>query len=466
MATTSITPTYTFAAASGSLPLSQLDSNYTQITTFLNDPSNYANYLVASGTANQLVVTFAAGVAPTSYITGLTLIVKISITNTTSCVIDVNSLGNKNITKLGTTALVAGDLVANAIVVLVYDGTRFQLTSASSASAAGGSNTQVQFNNSGAFGGSTRLIWSTTDSSLTVYDVTIGRGAGGQSSNTVVGNSALISNTTGASNTAIGRNALYSNVTGGNNTAVGTYALFANTGSSNTAVGLSALYKNTSGAYNAAFGQEALYNNLVGSSNIAIGWQTLYTNTGSNNTAIGEAALKLNNTGGNNTAVGYFALLNNTSGIANTAINPINSAGTYAPVFDPTTQSDRFCMGSTGVTNAYIQVAWTVVSDARDKTDFAPVPHGLDFVSKLKPTAYRYKINRETVSGHGPVRYGFKAQDVLALEGDAPVIVDAEDLEKLRFNDQSMIAVLVNALQELKSIVDAQAAEIAELKTR
>jgi len=32
-------------------------------------------------------------------------------------------------------------------------------------------------------------------------------------------------------------------------------------------------------------------------------------------------------------------------------------------------------MGSIGVTNAYVQVAWTVVSDARDKTNFGVVPH-------------------------------------------------------------------------------------------
>jgi hypothetical protein len=119
-------------------------------------------------------------------------------------------------------------------------------------------------------------------------------------------------------------------------------------------------------------------------------------------------------------------------------------------------------MGSTGVTNAYIQVAWTVVSDARDKTDFAPVPHGLDFVNKLTPTAYRYKETREATEGHGPIRYGFKAQDVLALEGDNPVIVDAEDSEKLRFNDQSMIAVLVNAINELTAEVNSLKARLPE----
>jgi hypothetical protein len=159
-------------------------------------------------------------------------------------------------------------------------------------------------------------------------------------------------------------------------------------------------------------------------------------------------------------------MLNLVSGSGNTSINPLNSSGSYAPVFDPTTENNRFCMGSTAVTNAYIQVAWTVVSDARDKTNFAEVPHGLDFVLKLEPTAYRYKVNRDSDEAHGPVRYGFKAQDVLELEGNNPVIVDAEDLEKLRFNDQSMIAVLVNAIKDLNAKVEAQALEIANLKAR
>jgi hypothetical protein len=53
------------------------------------------------------------------------------------------------------------------------------------------------------------------------------------------------------------------------------------------------------------------------------------------------------------------------------------------------------------------------------------------------------------------LRYGFKAQDVLELEGSSPVIVDAEDEDKLRLNDQSLIAVLVNALKELNEKVDS-----------
>ena len=211
------------------------------------------------------------------------------------------------------------------------------------------------------------------------------------------------------------------------------------TSRSNTKIGDAALYSNTTGFNNTASGQAALYSNT----------------TGVANTASGVSALTSNTTGSYNTASGQNALQANTTGSGNTAINPLSSAGAYAPVFNPTTENNRICMGSTGVTNAYIQVAWTVVSDARDKTDFAPVPHGLDFVKKLKTTAYRYKMTRADTEGHGPVRYGFKAQEVLALEGNNPVIVDAEDAEKLRFNDQAMIAVLVNALQELNAKFDA-----------
>jgi trimeric autotransporter adhesin len=134
-------------------------------------------------------------------------------------------------------------------------------------------------------------------------------------------------------------------------------------------------------------------------------------------------------------------------------------------VFDPTTEDHRFCMGSTSVTNAYIQVAWTVVSDERDKTELAPVPHGLDFVRALKPTSFRYKADRDSTEGHGPTRYGFLAQEVLALEGDNPVIIDNENPEKLRMTDQSLIAVLVNAIQDQQKIIEGLEQRITALET-
>ena len=276
-------------------------------------------------------------------------------------------------------------------------------------------------------------------------------------SNTASGVNALYNNTTGHSNTASGLNALYSNTTGVNNTASGRSALYSNTtGVNNTASGYTSLYNNTTGHSNTASGQGAHYSNTTGHSNTASGLNALYSNTtGHSNTASGKSSLYNNTTGSGNTASGLNALTSNTTGSGNTAINPLNSAGSYAPVFNPIISNNRFCMGSTGVTNAYIQVAWTVVSDARDKTNFAPVPHGLEFVKALQPTAYQFRIARDSEETNGGVRYGFKAQDVLELEGANPVIVDNEDEDKLRMVDTALIPVLVKALQELNAKFDA-----------
>jgi hypothetical protein len=310
----------------------------------------------------------------------------------------------------------------------------------------------------------TGAVTSTTDATLS--GVRVGKGAGAIASNTALGSGALNANTTGSQNTASGFQALRNNTTGINNTASGRDVLFSNTtGNNNTASGLNALLNNTTGNNNTASGLNALLNNTTGNANTANGLNALLNNTtGIQNTASGMNALNSNTTGSQNTANGEGALFSNTTGSGNTALSPLSSGGSYAPVFNPTTENNRFCMGSTAVTNAYIQVAWTVVSDARDKTNFAPVPHGLEFVKALQPTAYQFRTARGSEETNGGVRYGFKAQDVLALEGANPVIVDNEDAEKLRMIDSHMIPVLVKAIQELSAEVDNLKQQLGALK--
>lgn len=116
-------------------------------------------------------------------------------------------------------------------------------------------------------------------------------------------------------------------------------------------------------------------------------------------------------------------------------------------------------MGSTAATNAYIQVAWTVVSDMRDKTEITPLALGLGFINQLKPVSYKFRVDRGSSATTGPQRYGFIAQDVLAVEGENPVIIDADDPDKLRYQESHLIAVLVKAVQELS-------AEVAALKAK
>jgi len=244
-----------------------------------------------------------------------------------------------------------------------------------------------------------------------------------------------------------------------NGIAIGSTALSVNTtGINNNAFGLNALSSNTTGEYNNAFGFDALKNNISGNLNTAFGDEALKANTGSFNVGFGDSAL-LVSTGNHNTAIGFCALQNCTTGIGNTVIGShftgVAPSLVAAPVFNVTTQDNRVAIGTTATTNAYVQVAWTVVSDARDKTNLSAIPHGLDFVKQLKPTAFQFKLNRESEETNGPLRYGFLAQDILALEGPDSIIIDSEDPEKLRYNGESLIPVLVQAIQELTAKVEA-----------
>jgi hypothetical protein len=55
--------------------------------------------------------------------------------NTGAVTINIDSLGAKNITRDGTTALAAGDIQSGEVCVIVYDGTQFQLVNGASQSA-------------------------------------------------------------------------------------------------------------------------------------------------------------------------------------------------------------------------------------------------------------------------------------------------------------------------------------------
>jgi hypothetical protein len=170
---------------------------------------------------------------------------------------------------------------------------------------------------------------------MTVYGLTVGRGAGAVATNTAVGASALAgtntggltvgigyeaayTNTSGSENVAVGYRALKLNSTGSGLTAIGNNALINNTANNNTAVGDNALNANTSGTGNIAIGNGA-YN----STNGALGSNT----TGSSNTALGMQALLSNTTASNNTAVGFQAGYSNITGAYNTFVGRVSGYG-------------------------------------------------------------------------------------------------------------------------------------------
>jgi hypothetical protein len=107
----------------------------------------------------------------------------------------------------------------------------------------------------------------------TIQTLTVGLGAGSQSNNTVLGLSALSSNTSGNFNVAIGPSSLFSNTTGTGNIGIGHFS----------AVQIS------NGTNNIAIGREALSNGNS-SGNVVVGMQACNVATGSNNVVLGLQA--------------------------------------------------------------------------------------------------------------------------------------------------------------------------------
>ena len=82
-------------------------------------------YAADSGTANHIVVTFAPPV--TSLYAGLALLIKVAVNCTGATDITANGLATKNLKWPSLAALANLDIKAGAVVLVVYDGTQFQL---------------------------------------------------------------------------------------------------------------------------------------------------------------------------------------------------------------------------------------------------------------------------------------------------------------------------------------------------
>ena len=116
----------TFAAQAGPIPLSQLDTNFSQLVTAVNNTATFTNYAADSGTANSYAIAFSS---PTtvSYAAGLTLQFLAGNSNTGASTLNVNGLGAQTIVGPTGSALTAGAIVAGTVISVVYNGTAFQL---------------------------------------------------------------------------------------------------------------------------------------------------------------------------------------------------------------------------------------------------------------------------------------------------------------------------------------------------
>ena len=307
-------------------------------------------------------------------------------------------------TRDGSTALVAGDLVSGSVVTVVYDGTRFQVLN---------SNSKTNWHLSGTLTNNSltsgRIPYSTTaglqtDSAnllysgadLTVYGLSVGRGGGAIATNTAVGYQALVGNTTGNKNVALGYQAGYTNTTGVANVFLGRTAGYPNTtGSNNTAVGDSALSSNTTAAENTAVGAEAMLFSDTAAGNTAIGRRAGYalvSGNGSNVFIGGYAGYAC--TGSFNTLVGYAAGIALTTGVGNTIIGPQGSS--YNPGGAMTTGSKNTLIGNFSGNNNGLDIRTSsnniVLSDGDGVPRMRIDSSGFVGIGTVSPSPYKLKV--------------------------------------------------------------------------
>lgn len=83
-----------------------------------------------SGVAGTNTITASLSPAITAYVAGQTFRFAAAGANTGAVTINVNGIGAKAVTKNGTSALITGDILANAVYSVTYDGTQFQISGA------------------------------------------------------------------------------------------------------------------------------------------------------------------------------------------------------------------------------------------------------------------------------------------------------------------------------------------------
>jgi len=320
-----------------------------------------------------------------------------------TCTAPTVTPGSDNSTKIATTAFVQSAIAAVSSGVTSFN-SRTGVVTLSSGDVTGALG-YTPYNN----GGSTVITAANIYSYSPKYDGTYASGNWGIN---ITGNAATVTN--------------------------GAYVNATNTFSANNTFSSSAnIFSNTSGIY--IGGSSTTNSMVVGGSGNAINFYD--ANTGNQYNSIYYTA------GGGTALAGQVYTMNYKT--------PGSNASTNAYQFYGDGTANKTGGGS-----------WGSISDARLKDNVVPLTGALDKINSLNPVSYSWKLQTTEPT------VGFIAQEVEAVISNAVTKHKPTQEESQFIKDQTltigwqndMTAYLVGAIKELKSIVDAQAAEIAALK--
>jgi len=288
----------------------------------------------------------------------------------------------------------------------------------------------------------------------------------------------------GRGNTFFGHRTGWQNQFGSRNIAIGPFSLFSqgNYSTDNIAMGDVAIRGyGTTGRRNIAIGCQAYQgasNSCV--DNIFIGvCSGRYAQYRLGLTAVGFRAAA----GGgiqNNKGVSIGAY-SSVSGICSTVIGRGATGGDYANKISITTNcspsatAHHTLLGNSSNNRAYIAVAWTNVSDQRDKTNIKPLsPNlGLPFIKKLNPVTFNWDKRDKYVEKCGfewgqrdgtlvepEEQYGFIAQEIEEALNELNIKFDALGKQKSEHNknvdiyDLKYLELISPMVQSLKDLIE------------
>ena len=301
---------------------------------------------------------------------------------------------------------------------------------------------------------------------------------------TLLGASALASNT-GTFNTAIGYQAGYAGTTAKGNTLIGTGAGVAlTTGSRNTFIGP---YWDT---YSAGVGQlittgsnntvVGLFDGNSGGLDIRTASNYIVLADGSGNPRLindGTSRILINqlstvagadgtftvtSTSGSNQPAGTFRTYDGASQYTGVIYNAATSGNNAFLLFG--TEASFTSRGSITYNRGAGLVAYNVTSDHRAKTIDGNIENALDDVNLIK--THKATMNGATISMPMFVAHELAEVAPYCVTGEKDAIDEEGNPKYQQVDSSPLIPLLVKAIQELNAKVDAQAAEIVELKAK
>jgi len=214
------------------------------------------------------------------------------------------------------------------------------------------------------------------------------------------------------------------------------------------------------------FGYNAGGTSTTGGSNTLLGVDTgVSLTSGSVNTFIGRYAGQVFTTGSFNTHIGYAT---NASGAGQGSEMVISSGPNGATGKGGDT--GFLTANGGGIYQGNNSSSWSTTSDFRLKKNIIDNTEGLDKITQIRVRNFEYKLPEE-VTELDPscavvrtgVQLGVIAQE---LQEICPDCIKTETTGVVSVDSDNIFWHMVNAIKELKALVDAQAVEIAALKAR